>query len=143
MEKKLVFENQYIEYWLLADKKEIQAIWKRETEIMTDEDYKELVFNSLVVYEVYHPTFFLIDCTYFFFTASPEMQLWIAENFTPKIVALGITKVAIILPKEFYALLSVEQMMEEVKDNNKEVHETKYFDNYTSAQNWFYTTETK
>lgn len=123
-------------YWTIFYEKGEQLlipIWSSSSSNMTKDVYKAEMKNYLQVVEEYEPTRLLIDCREFYFPIEPEIQEWIDKNIFPKVLNVGVKYVAIVIPSELIANLSVQQAMEEQEGLK---FTTRYFDNREDAKKW-------
>lgn len=107
--------------------------WTKATSKLTEETFKKEVLRHLENVEKLHPNKLLIDTSDFEFVIMPEIHDWHGETISPKYVEAGVKKIAFIVPEELFSQTSIEQTMEEEKD---EVLETEYFDSETEALKW-------
>ncbi len=102
-----------------------------KTENMSDEDYKTelfLILKNLVENNIYA---LISDTRNFKYTITIEMQTWVIENIFGKNNILK--KCAILTSEDFYAQLSLEQVLE---DGNKDVFVNRFFDDVHEAIDW-------
>jgi hypothetical protein len=124
------------EYWSIFHEEELKLlipVWNSSSSGMTEDLYKSEMENYLQTVEKYKPKQLLIDCREFYFAIVPEIQEWIDKNIFPKVLAIGVKYVAIVIPSEFIANLSVQQAMEEQEGLK---FTTRYFDNREDAKKW-------
>ena len=100
---------------------------------MTTEENKFEMEQYTKMVEKYKPTKALIDTLQFGFIIAPKVQEWTNENLFPRILALGVKRVAILLPEEIVLQLALEQVMTESLGIE---FETKYFSNEAEARSW-------
>lgn len=74
-----------------------------------------------------------VDMRNFFFAIEPELQKWHNENIFPKVVSLGVKKIAIQLSPDIFAQVSTQQTIEEDKSGE---FQSKYFDDQDEAFAW-------
>ena len=84
---------------------------------------------------MHKPTFQLVDYLNFFKPIPVNMQKWINENLLAPSYEAGLKKVAFIISRDFYAQVSLEQLMLE-KEGKK--FRIKYFGNETDAEKWLF-----
>ncbi|MGD1843845.1 MAG: hypothetical protein ACFB10_00450 [Salibacteraceae bacterium] len=65
---------------------------------------------------------------------APEDQKWVIEEWLPQALALGYNKIALIVPKDVFSQLAVDDIMEEA--NEVSPVDDKYFDNVDEAASW-------
>jgi len=108
-----------------------------ESENMEEEDLKDGFLKTTEMIEKYKPQFFLSDSRQQNSAISPEIQVWIAQNIYPRWYKAGLKKLAIVIPQELIANLSIEQVVDEieiVKEAN--AYEIRYFESDTTAKEW-------
>ena len=67
------------------------------------------------------------------------MQKWISVEIYPKGIKNGLRKLGVVIPKEFFARLGAEQVVDELVFKNQEldlVCDVKYFDKVDAATEW-------
>ena len=62
-----------------------------------------------------------------------EDQEWSNSDWFPRAIAGGITSMAIVIPRDVFAKMSVNSIMEKVNDSDLEVH---YFEHLEAAREW-------
>ncbi|TAE13188.1 MAG: hypothetical protein EAZ95_11465 [Bacteroidetes bacterium] len=123
-------------YWAILYDKEthlLTPIWNSTSADMTEESYKSEMENYVELVEKYEPKQLLIDCQEFYFPIAPHIQEWIDATIFPRVLAVGVKHVAIVVPSEIIANISVQQAMEEPKGTK---FVTRYFDKRTDANQW-------
>lgn len=65
-----------------------------------------------------------------------EDQDWVQEDWFPRALAAGVTRMAYVIPESVLGQLAVKRVMSSVKEVNLE---TAYFDNLAEARLWFLT----
>lgn len=99
---------------------------------MTDEVFQTNMIEYAELVEKYQPRLLLLDTRDGQFTISPALQEWVAKKIAPR--TISIRKIANLLSQDVFALVSVEQLMEE-----KEIadfYEVRYFDTEAEAEAW-------
>lgn len=123
-------------YWTMSfenNNKLLVLVWHETTEDMSDKIYKMEMEKYTEIVEQYCPNKLLIDCRKFYFSITPDLQEWINNKIFPRVLAVGVRLVAIVIPIEFITQLSIEQAMEET---NAMTFTTAYFDNVPTAREW-------
>lgn len=124
------------EYWTIFYEEELKLltpVWNDKSSDMTEDSYKSEMENYTQTVEKYKPQQLLIDCQNFYFPITPEIQEWIDKTIFPKVLGVGVEYVAIVIPSELIASLSIQQAMEEPEGIK---FRTCYFDNRESAKEW-------
>jgi hypothetical protein len=99
---------------------------------MEEDVFRKNMLDYAKLVEKYQPKLLLLDTSQGQFTINPALQEWVAREIAPRTTC--IKKIANLLSNDVFALVSVEQMMEE-----KEIadfYEIRYFDNAEEAEKW-------
>ena len=123
-------------YWSIFHDEKLKLltpVWNSSSERMTEDLYKAEMENYVALVEKYQPKQLLIDCREFYFLIVPKVQEWIDKTIFPRVLAVGVMYVAIVVPLELIANLSVQQAMEE-SEGTKFI--TQYFDKSEDAKQW-------
>lgn len=104
-----------------------------ETAEMRDEEYRQEILEQLRCYQEYKVKGSLIDTSTFEFGIVPDTQEWANQNIFPPAAKANLRYVALLVPQDFYAQLSIEQYVNEDKDNLLHFH---YFENIEEARDW-------
>jgi hypothetical protein len=75
----------------------------------------------------------LVDMRNFLFGVLPELQAWHKDEVYPKILELGINKMAIVTSPDVFASISAEQTFDEYRGGTLE---TRYFKDPGEAKEW-------
>ncbi len=124
------------EYWSINfdnTNRVIHPKWNTKSGEMGEDIYLSEMWKYTELVEEYKPLKALINLTEFSFPITPEIQTVIDTEMFPRILAVGVRKVAIILSPDFIAQLSIEQVMEEEKGME---FNTNYFDSEETALKW-------
>ncbi|TAH22700.1 MAG: hypothetical protein EAZ08_00245 [Cytophagales bacterium] len=97
-----------------AEKYLMQVVVSPNTKYIGDESFQEAQRKILALSEEYLPTRMLINLQDLLYTIPPEMQEWTAKEIIPTLIELCVKRLAYIIPNEFYAQLSVEQLVSEI-----------------------------
>ncbi|MDX1903953.1 MAG: hypothetical protein SFU27_07325 [Thermonemataceae bacterium] len=132
--KNQVFESRYVVCYQWDTLNIFEIIWFSESENVDEGELFELTEQMLANRKL---QFVLTDTRHFSFPISPELQLEYGAYSTKKFIELGCQKLAVILPDELIANLSVQQLVEEVDDMHiAQKFETRYFKNTMEAKEW-------
>ncbi len=111
--------------------------WTKNTELMDDKEFQEIMLLYRSITEEYNPDFVLIDLREFHFTVAPEMQVWINETINiPLEKNFPVKRVAFLCNASFFIQLSLEQTIDDSpahKDNK-----TRFFELETEAEKWLF-----
>jgi hypothetical protein len=132
----LVYSNTYVEVYSESLHELLHTIWLSNTEDMEKEEYLQRMYDILALIEQHHPTQYLLDVLELRMPITPDLQNWLAQVYTPKLIEIGILKYAVIVPIEFITLLSMHQTVEEVNIQNDEVFTIRYFKDESNARAW-------
>lgn len=97
-----------------AESSFMRIIVSSNTEYIGDDCFQEAQLKILALSEEYLPTRMLINLQDLLYTIPPEMQEWTAKEIIPMLIELCVKRLAYIIPDEFYAQLSVEQLVSEI-----------------------------
>lgn len=128
-----VYKSKYLELHYYQDEDYLLAIWIETNEEMTDVAYQNEMLQQLEVIKKYKISGLLPDARNLQFMITHEMQDWLDENIFIPAFQAGLTKVAILVSKEFYTSLSIELTMSEQQGQQ---FNTKYFNTREDAKNW-------
>lgn len=132
-----ILQNQYVQIILHASEQLAVATWSAATEQMDEEAYKAVFMELADVFEKHQVRYWLGDAKDFRTPVTPDLQLWVALEFTPRLISSGVRKMAVVIPTEFIPSLSVEQSMEEMKEHHEEkLFDMAYFDDVSAARAW-------
>ncbi|MDX2305111.1 MAG: hypothetical protein NW226_20035 [Microscillaceae bacterium] len=126
------YENEYIVYSIDRSKALFEVIWK-DTTFLREEVFKEIIIKQKESTLFYRPRKVLIDSTFFDFAIDPSLQKWFDDQIFSATIKSGIQKVGIVISKDLFAQVSVEQTMEEGQGI---MHLTRYFRTYQEARYW-------
>lgn len=131
--KKEVYKSKYLTIIYDSEKQLIAEVFNKATEDMTKEDYKAEMLELLEIIKKYRPQNALVNLIDLMFPIEPEIQQWQKENVFDKGNELGLNKAAILLSRDLFTQVSIEQSLEEADDGELE---NKYFDNEEEAMQW-------
>lgn len=124
------------EYWIILYEQESELLiqlWSSNTQNMSTDFFKSELKAYLEIVEEYKPKRLLSYSPNFNYSITPKEQEWINKNI-PRTFVLGLRYVAVVIPQEFIANLSVQQTMEE-QEASKLL--TRYFDDKEQAKNGY------
>jgi hypothetical protein len=134
----LVYSSKYVEIQFFESKSLLEAVWLVTTENMSQAEYKATFEQILAIFQAHHPAFWLGDTVNFKMAVIPELQEWTAQTLTPQLIALGLRKMALLIPEELIANLALQQSVDEITDEmtQEKVFEMRYFDKIEDARSW-------
>ena len=109
------------------------ADWTKETENANDDDFKNWNIELVNKIAERRPHGLLANTLNYKFAIHPGLQEWSVSNVFQQYAKAGLTKIAIIVPTELIAEMSLEQFVDEYEDNSIE---TQYFNNAEKAKDW-------
>lgn len=113
-----LYKSKYAQHLYGEEESTLYTDWFKETEYMTKEDFKIEMEAWLEASKKVNPKKIYDYCTNFIYPINPEEQVWMAHLLNPGWIQVGVKKYAHIVPEEFIANLSVEQMFEEFDKMN-------------------------
>jgi len=132
-----IFKNRFFELKLHDDLGILEYKALPETINMIEADIKEAFETISSAIEQYSPKYYLANQKDQNIAFTPDLQGWVVENVYSRWSTAGIKKVALEVPIEFIAALSLEQTVDEVKEQiEKLTFEIQYFDNVLAAKYW-------
>jgi hypothetical protein len=131
-----ILENKYARTDFEAEHFLARTTWTKATGWMTTAEYFEIFDELAALLARYKVKLWLGDTTDFLVPVTPDMQNWIATDFTPKIIASGLLKMALVMPTAVIPSISVEQAVEEMQVQNALVFSVNYFDQVDQARAW-------
>lgn len=126
-------KTNYQEFSYEESTKILTIIWQKNTSEMNDEEYKDEQMQTLKFIRELHPNKLLINSQSLDYVINPEMQIWTDENLVKPCIEVGIEKFAFVMPADLFALVSIEQAVEE---NESQLQRTKFFDSVDTAKHW-------
>jgi len=132
-----VFSNSFVKVEIDFTNFFIFAKWLPKTESMSDVEYKQTFSSIADIIEKNNIKVWLGDTLEFKTPIVPTLQDWTANELNPRLVKAGLKKMAMIVPEEFIAQISVEQSVDEMNSRNIENQfEIKYFEKIEDAKIW-------
>ena len=128
-----VFKSKYLQIEYDAKNNICIANWTEKTEKASHKEFKEWNIELVNKIQEKKPNGLLANTLDYKFIIDIELQEWSVSNVFEQFAKAGLTKIAMIVPKELIAEMSLEQFADEHKE---ETIETKYFDNKTLAKKW-------
>lgn len=124
--------SQYQQIVFNPEQSLLEIVWKN-TEELVEEIYKKEILWQLDQILHFLPTKLLLNTQDFTYVIAPLVQEWSNENILSKVLATGVQKIAVLIPSDLLAQISIEQ---QVEDNPEAEKLIRYFDTYDSAQEW-------
>jgi hypothetical protein len=130
-----ILDHQYVSIDHEAGHLLAHAVWHPTTADMREDEYMALFGQIATLFAQHRVARWLGDATHFRMGVSPEMQQWIANEFTPKVLASGLVKMAMVLPVHLVGNLSVEKSVGEIQDQHDGM-QVRYFAEVADARDW-------
>jgi hypothetical protein len=127
----------YLQAFWEPDNSLIHVQWLAETKYMQDDDFKDLLSQIAQVVEAHQAKRWLANTTAFDFIITPEIQSWVSADFNQKLIAAGMTKMAVLIPASFMSEVSVHQSTDEMSSHPENgTLEFSYFSEIAAARKW-------
>ncbi len=107
------YESKFLTISYIPSGDRIEVVWTKESSFMRDENFKVEISQVAAATEKYRQKNILADTLNFGYAVSPEVQIWHDANIIPRYVAVGLKKVAFIIPTDLLSHLGLEQTMDE------------------------------
>jgi len=132
-----ILSNQFMESHLDQEKSLLTTHWFPSTYDLEEDKYKKIVLEIADLVQEKRIKRWISYGKDFAFVISPELQEWVYSEFHQKLVQGGLQKVAVVIPSDYIANLSVKQTVGEIEKNQLEVHlELRNFDEPKQAEAW-------
>lgn len=133
----ILLDNEYLKVGLDDENKLLTLDWTTLTAQMPEAIYQETMIKLAEFVEQYQVKKWMGNTLNFALAITPNLQEWTVENFSGRIVAAGLTKMALIVPQEFISNLAVQQTVDEMQStSNPLTFEIRYFDDLLQAKKW-------
>ena len=111
--------------------------WNEKSADIDPNEYKHSAFSfrDLVLKES-HIKLVLNNLQKFQFTITPILQDFIASEIMNPLFTNGLKKMALVMPEELFAMVSTEQVIEEIVEVNKANEKLQNFDAVQKAEEW-------
>ncbi|OQX97968.1 MAG: hypothetical protein B6I24_06815 [Bacteroidetes bacterium 4572_128] len=129
-----IYRDKYISYFYEEENSLIVFYWSKDTEYMSDEDYKKLMLKGLSFAKKYNPKYVINNTIEKKYITTVENQEWIAKNVLSKIFQNGVIKFAVIESEDIIIQISTEQATEEHEEPKYSVM---FFEKEEEAREWF------
>ncbi len=112
--------------------------WDKSTLHMTDNEYKKELHEYINVQVKYLPMYHLVNTLEFYFSTSVELQEWAQKNEYSRVPIYEdkLNLVAIVVSKDLFAQLAVEQTLDINKFNEVGQTVIRYFKSKEQAWDW-------
>lgn len=134
---KTILENEFVTINYDNNQALLTLQWTLNTSSMSPEKFQDLMFEIAHLIGELGAKFFLADSTNFDFVIIPEMQHWVSGGFNDRMGLTGLKKMALVLPQEVFAQVSIVQTIEEIADNDPtDNFEILHTDSLFKAKKW-------
>jgi len=134
--KELIHKSKFVEVFFDAETKIYESKYFGETRDMTDQEWREQMFEIKALIEKCKPSYIIDDNRNRLYSYSPDIQVWTLELFVDSWNSLGLKKYAQIMPMDIIGKLTADQI-EEFAVKDFEMHyQHKLVDDYKSAYDW-------
>jgi hypothetical protein len=106
------------------------------TESLQDATHRREIMRATLAMKKHQIKFIISDFREFKFINTPDTQDWIVENIVPIWKEIGIKKIGIILPEEFFASLGIQQISRDAQNKTLPYRQT-FFKTLEDARMWF------
>jgi len=131
------FTNHFLNAFLDQDNALLSIKWLPSTYEMSAENFQSIFTNIAEFIEKHNVKYWMGYTKDFAFIVPPDLQEWAAQEFNQRVLRAGLKKMALIVPSDIVANVSVKQSIEEMeKHQDLEAIETRYFDNPEQAREW-------
>lgn len=116
----ILYESKFAKHTYQPSTKTLFSDWSPATFEMSREDFKIEIEAWLNVFKKEKILYLFDRCSDFIYPIAPDEQIWMANLLNPEWIKLGLKKYAHLVPEEFIANLSVDQMFDEFFNMNLE-----------------------
>ncbi len=133
----IIYKSKYKQLSFDAEQQEVLYVMKSKTEELDDRTHRREVTRATQAMQKYKVKYVICDFTSFFFINTPDTQQWLIEEIAPIWVKIGVEKLAVIMPKEFFAELGIKQLTDDAEQQASLPYQQNFFENYATARTWF------
>lgn len=131
----ILYESELSRMQLHEAEKMLEMQTLPSSNFMSDDDFKDIMLRYAELMEQHRCQRLLLDTSQSAFTTSPELQRWTAENIAERTLRAGLRRTATVLPKDIFAAVSLEQLMDE-KEIAQSGMAIRYFGDRDEAIAW-------
>lgn len=129
----LIYKSLYSTTDYYKEQNFICSAWLTESSVLTKDSFKDEMVKVLAQIKECVPKKVLIDTRNFKFNVTQEVQDWIVKFFLERVIELGVTKYAIVVPVDIYKTVSVDHIQTDDKDEEIAIQ---YFKDIEAAKSW-------
>lgn len=134
MEEQQLHESTYLQVCLQPAHATMCIRWQAATRQMEDDTFRQECLKTVELVEGYRPSRLIVNMQEMFMIIVPDTQVWVAEQVAARYKQAGVQKLAVVLTKDLFVQVSIEQAAEEARVH--EVFQTRFFYNEKSAFEW-------
>ncbi len=131
----LILEDYYWQVYVSNNPKTMVVKWLNQQDLQ-EADLRLYLEKWAELVEEHRPGTFMVDSRLGHSVMTVEMQSWHDEVIVPRYVQAGVRKIAVVIPDDFFAMLSLELTFAE--SAAKDALETQFFDTSEKASVWLY-----
>lgn len=128
---KTLHQDRFVKIIYAPEIAQIEHHWSAESYEMSEEDFKKEQLLYLEFAKRLKPKRGLVNSKNFRFTIDPQLQDWMNETLHPHYQELGLKKAAFLVPEDFFAQFSIEQIFDDYQP-----FQVMYFDKEENAREW-------
>ncbi len=111
-----LFTLDFINIYYDEKNKLIEYKWKKNSEHLTDEKYRETISDLIKIVKTFEPTYILGNLSDQNFALPTDTQKWVADEALQKIFEFGVKKLALINSQYFLAKNIYQNLVEGLKN---------------------------
>ncbi len=127
------YKDNFIAIEHLPTHKALKIQWLAGSADMTEADFKHVITKEKEALESFRPKAILADTLEMQYGITPELQAWHNDFLFPVFAEVGVEKLAIVVSKDIFAQVSVNQLIE---DNSQAEFASTHFDSEATALEW-------
>lgn len=129
-----IFRNQYQKFYYDHRRSFFINVWHPDSQWLAEDEYKVEQVTLWDWIRKIKPRVITSDNTNFLYAIDPELQDWVAAQIDALIDEVRLERIAIILSRDFLALLTIRQTIEEGRF--KDI--TRFFEKSEEAEDWLF-----
>lgn len=106
-----LYESQFVSHFIIREKSLLKSVWKSNTTNMRPEQFIQECNEQNKYLQSTQALKLFADSRKFLFPISPELQEWLDNKMIPQLIAVNLSKWALIYPEELVSQLSVDQLL--------------------------------
>lgn len=129
----MLFQNSFLTITYLPNIQGIKVQWESTSLHMDDIGFKESITGIQKAILTAKPRIIFADTLHMKYAIVPELQEWHNEIIFPAMVSANVHKLGILVSKDIFTQISIEQLIEDSINNDIQV---RYFSSKDSALQW-------